>query len=130
MGTRRPRPIVLDTGALIAIERGDEKMSALLEASLTRPLLFLVPANVLAQAWRDGARQARLALFMKAPEVEVLPMSEAHARGSGVLCGLARTRDVVDASVVIAAREHRCAVVTGDPDDLLALDPNLTLHVL
>jgi len=47
-----------------------------------------------------------------------------------VLCGLARTRDVVDASVVVAARSHQCAVVTGDPDDLLALDPTLVLHVL
>ncbi len=130
MGTRSPRPIVLDTGALIAIERGDERMSALLQASLGRPVHFLIPANVLAQAWRDGSRQARLALFLKAPEVEVLPLSEAHARAAGVLCGLARTRDVVDASVVIAARAHQCAVVTGDPDDLLALDPTLRLHVL
>jgi predicted nucleic acid-binding protein len=130
MGTRRPRSIVLDTGALIAIERGDEKMTALLRASLTRLVSFLIPANVLAQAWRDGTRQARLALFLKAPEMEVLPLSEAQAKAAGVLCGLARTRDVVDASVVIAARAHQCAVVTGDPDDLRALDPSLVLHVL
>ena len=130
MGARRPQSIVLDTGALIAIERGDERMAALLLASLTRPVHFLIPANVLAQAWRDGPRQARLALFLKAPEVEVLALTEAHARAAGVLCGLARTKDVVDASVVIAARTHQCAVVTGDPDDLLTLDPNLRLHVL
>ncbi len=130
MGTRSPRTVVLDTGALIAIERGDERMSALLHASLTTPTHFLIPANVLAQAWRDGARQARLSLFLKAPEVEVLALSEAHARASGVLCGLAGTKDVVDASVVIAARAHRCPVITGDPDDLLALDANLKVHVL
>ena len=130
MGTRRPRAVVLDTGALIALERGDDRMRALLEAALTRPVRFLVPANVLAQAWRDGARQARLALFLKAPEVEVLPLSKAQAKAAGVLCGLTRTRDVVDASVVIAARAHQCAVVTGDPSDLQALDPSLVLHVL
>ena len=105
-------------------------MRALLEVALTRPVRFLVPANVLAQAWRDGARQARLALFLKAPEVEVLALSEAQAKAAGVLCGLTRTREVVDASVVIAARSHQCAVVTGDPDDLRALDPSLVLHVL
>lgn len=130
MGARRPRSVVLDTGALIAIERADARMLALLQASLTRPTVFLIPANVLAQAWRDGTRQARLALFLKAPEVEVVPLSEAHARAAGVLCGLTRTKDVVDASVVIAARAHQCAVVTGDPADLLALDPTLVLHVL
>ena len=121
---------MLDTGALIAIERADSRMLALLQASLSRPTAFLIPANVLAQAWRDGTRQARLALFLKAPEVEVLPLSEAQAKAAGVLCGLARTKDVVDASVVIAARAHKCAVVTGDPGDLLALDPDLVLHVL
>jgi hypothetical protein len=121
---------VLDTGALIAIERADEKMAALLAVSLKRPTHFIIPVNVLAQAWRDGMRQARLALFLKAPEVEVLPLSEPHVKAAGVLCGIAGTRDVVDATVVIAARLHQCAVVTGDPDDLLALDPKLVLHVL
>ena len=130
MGARRPREVVLDTGALIGIERGDQKMSALLEASLKASVRFLVPAGVLAQAWRDGARQTRLARFLKTPLVEVLPLSEAQARAAGVLCGLAGTNDIVDASVVLAARERRCSVVTGDPADLGALDPSLLLHMI
>jgi hypothetical protein len=72
MGARPPRAVVLDTGALIAIGRGDERMAALLHASLTRPVVYLVPANVLAQAWGDGVRQARLSLFLKTPEVDAL----------------------------------------------------------
>lgn len=128
MGVRHPREVMLDTGALIGIERGDEKMSALLEASLKTRVRFLVPAGVLAQAWRDGTRQTRLARFLKTPLVEVLPLSEAQARASGVLCGLSGTSDVVDASVVVSAKEHRCAVITGDPADLGALDPSLQLH--
>jgi hypothetical protein len=80
MGARRPRQVVLDTGALVGIERGDEKMTALLAASLHAPIRFLVPAGVLAQAWRDGSRQTRLARFLRTPEVEVLPLTEAHAR--------------------------------------------------
>ena len=130
MGARRPREVVLDTGALIGIERGDEKMSALLEASLKSGVRFLVPAGVLAQAWRDGARQTRLARFLKTPVVEVLPLSEAQARAAGVLCGLSGTSDVVDASVVISAKEHHCPVITSDPADLGALVPSLQLHLV
>jgi predicted nucleic acid-binding protein len=121
---------VLDTGALIGLERGDERMTALLAASLRGGVRFLVPAAVLAQAWRDGARQTRLARLLGMSEVEVLPLSAAHARAAGALCGLAGTSDVVDASVIIAAREHKAPVVTGDPDDLTALDPSVLLHTL
>ncbi len=130
MGARRPQPVVLDAGALIAIERGDDRMTALLAASQSTPVRFLVPAAVVAQVWRDGARQTRLARFLKTPQVEVLPLSAEQARAAGVLCGLTGKRDVVEASVVIAAREHKAPVVTSDPDDLGALDPTLELHVL
>jgi rRNA-processing protein FCF1 len=128
MGARRPREVVLDAGALIGIERGDEKMSALLEASLKTSVRFLVPAGVLAEAWRNGARQTRLARFLKTPEVEVVPLTEARARAAGVLCGISRKTDVIDTSVVISARERQCAVITGDPADLGALDPLLRIH--
>ena len=130
MGARRPQPVVLDAGALIAIERGDDRMTALLAASQSTPVRFLVPAAVVAQVWRDGARQTRLARCLKTPQVEVLPLSAEQARAAGVLCGLTGKRDVVEASVVIAAREHKAPVVTSDPDDLGALDPTLELHVL
>jgi rRNA-processing protein FCF1 len=130
MGAARPRQVVLDTGALIAIERGDGKMSALLEASLKSPLRFFLPTPVLAQAWRDGSRQSRLARFLRTPSVEMLPLTEARAKAAGVLCGLSGTGDVVDAAVVIAAREHRCGVITGDTADLAALDATIPLHIL
>ena len=55
-------------------------------------------------------------------------MAEATARAAGVLCGISGTSDVVDASVVLAARERRCPAITGDPADLGALDPALQLH--
>ena len=131
MGAPRPRQaVVLDAGALIGLERGDEKMTALLEASLSADFRFLVPAAVLAQVWRDGAKQTRLARFLKTPEVAVLPLSEQQAKAAGALCGMTKSSDVVDASVVIVAREHRCAVVTSDPGDLGRLDPALQLHLL
>jgi hypothetical protein len=130
MGARRARQVVLDAGALIAIERNDDKMRALLQASLEAEVRFLLPAGAGAPAVRDGARPTRLARFLNKREVEVLPLTEARARAAGVLCGLTQTSDVVDASVVVAARERGCPVVTGDPGDLGALDPALELHRL
>jgi hypothetical protein len=42
-----------------------------------------------------------------------------------VLCGKTGAADVIDASVVLCARERGHRVVSGDPDDLLAIDPAL-----
>jgi hypothetical protein len=129
MGAKSPRQVVLDAGALIGIERNDERMRALLDAA-PRGVRFLVPSGALAQAWRDGARRVLLSRFLRSQEVEVLPLSDARARAAGVLCGLSRTSDVVDASVVVCAREHQCSVITSDPGDLERLDPALELHSL
>jgi hypothetical protein len=85
-------------------------MTALLQASLTEEVRFFVPAGVLAQAWRDGEHQSRLARFLKKSFVDVVPLSEAQARAAGQLCGASGTRDVIDASVVICARRHKCAI--------------------
>ncbi len=46
--------IVYDAGALIAAERRDRPMWALHDGALRRRLSPLVPAGVLAQAWRGG----------------------------------------------------------------------------
>jgi hypothetical protein len=37
---------------------------------------------------------------------------------------------VIDASIVVCARARNHAVVTGDPDDLAALDPALRVVAL
>ena len=45
--------------------------------------------------------------------------------------GLATTfgaTDVIDASVVLCARERGCVVMTSDPDDILRLDPDLEIE--
>ena len=128
MGPASPRGVVLDAGALIAFERGDGRMRSLVAQARRRRRTLTVPAAVLAQVWRDGARQARLAALVGDPVVEVQALDERIARASGVLCGRAGTRDVVDASVVIAAHLVGGPVVTGDPDDLLTLDPHLEVE--
>lgn len=124
MGSRTPGPVVLDAGGLIAVERGDRRVLALLsEASQV-----VVPAGVVAQIWRGAARQARTARVVNAPETVVEPLDDGTARVVGVLCGVTGTTDVVDASVALAGRRHGAVVVTSDPDDLAALDRDLDLH--
>lgn len=115
--------VTFDAGALIAFERGDRRLLALVDRLLARRERIIVPAGVLAQVWRDGRRQARLARFLASPIVQVEPLDDRAARAAGQLCGLAGTADVVDASVVACARARRNAVVTSDARDLRRLDP-------
>jgi hypothetical protein len=114
---------VLDAGALIALDRGDKRMIALLDRSLAQSRAFRVPAGVVGQAWRDGRVQATLARFLRSEEVEIVPLDEQLARSCGELCAATNSQDVIDASVVIVARERRDPIVTSDPDDLRRLDP-------
>jgi hypothetical protein len=50
--------LTLDSGALMAAERGDRRFWALWELAEQRDVDVTVPANVVSQAYR-GARQAR-----------------------------------------------------------------------
>ncbi len=50
-----------------------------------------------------------------------------QARAAGQPRGVTRTRDVIDASVGLLAREHGLPVVTFDLDDLTRLDPGIEL---
>jgi len=123
--TRSPTTtgIVLDTGALIALERGDKRMIALLHRALTQGRALRVPVGVVGQAWRNGRVQVTLARFLRSQEVEIVPLDEELARSCGELCGAASASDVVDASVVIVARERQDLIVTSDAGDLRRLDP-------
>lgn len=115
--------IVLDAGALIALDRGNKRMIALLDRALAQGRVFRVPAGVVGQAWRDGRVQVALARFLRSEEVEVVSLDDQLARSCGELCAAANSADVIDASVVILARERQDPIVTSDPKDLRRLDP-------
>lgn len=121
--TRTAAGIVLDAGALIALDRGDKRMIALLDRALTQGRIFRVPAGVVGQAWRDGRVQVVLGRFLRSEEVEIVPLDDQLARSCGELCAATNSLDVIDASVVIIARERRDPIVTSDPSDLRRLDP-------
>lgn len=117
----------MDAGALVAVERRSTYMLRLTGRAAALGTPFVIPAPVLAQAWRGGARQALLARFLRLPFVEVDLLSTHLWRAAGELCGESGTSDVVDAAVVTCARVRGAhAVVTSDTDDLRRLDSGLS----
>ena len=119
--------LTLDAGALIAVERGLEGVRSLLDAALSDGRAVHVPPGVLAQVWRGGSRQARLAAFVGQPELTLLDLDPMTAKAIGLLLGISGHSDVVDAHVALHARLHDHIVITSDPDDMRTLDPTLTL---
>ena len=128
-GSRVTSAITFDAGALIAIERRSRRMQALLEEIDRRDWQVAVPAGAVAQAWRGGPRQARIAALLRDERTEVVALDDPVARAVGVLCGRSGRADVVDVSVALCARQRNLRVVTSDPGDLRAVDEALILHV-
>lgn len=121
------RGLTLDSGALIAFERGDRRMLALVVRARERGDPLAVPAGVVGQVWRDGRKQVRLARLLGSELVEVEPLDDHRARAAGQLCGVTRTSDVIDAAVALCAQARRQSVVTSDAEDLLRLDSTLSV---
>lgn len=133
MGRPGPRPLssaILDAGALIAFERNDRRVAALVRRARAHGDALVVPTTVVAQVWRDGRRQARLASLLASEVCEVLALDDTDARASGQLLGITGTTDVVDASVAVVARRRGLRVFSSDPDDLRRLDPALDIVVV
>lgn len=120
-------PVVYDAGALLAAERGDDRMRALHRRFLLHGISPNVPAPVLTQVWRNGSRQANLNRVLKG--CAVLPTDEVVAKEAGVLLMLSCTADAVDAIVVATAVKLAATVVTSDPKDLLALSDSAAAHL-
>ena len=107
--------LTLDSGALIAAERGNRRFWALWERAERRDVDITVPANVIAQVYR-GARSAVIARLLQACIVEVV--DERLAKRLGEVCGIAATDDVVDVSVVVGAASRRDHILTSDKRDI------------
>lgn len=110
--------IIYDTGALVAAERRTKRMWALHAEILSAGIVPIIPAVVLAQAWRGGP-QAELSRLLKG--CEIVSDDEAIARSAGRACALAETNDVVDAIVVVTAIAQNSLVITSDKGDISVL---------
>lgn len=105
--------VTYDTGPLIAAERNDRRMWALHAGFLAEEV---VPAPVLAEAWRGGSRQANLVRLLSMCTVEW--MTEDQARKVGVLAGQSGHDDVVEVTVVEGAIRRGDAVVTSNREHI------------
>jgi predicted nucleic acid-binding protein len=111
--------LVLDAGALIAIDGNDRDMAARLRVAQAHGLDLKTNGVIIAQVWRDArGRQSNLSRLLSA--VNVVAVDEHVGRAAGVLLGLTQTTDAADATVVaVAASGDR--VLTSDADDIRRL---------
>jgi len=80
-----PHTVVLDAGALIAFERGDARMRALVREALKTGVRLVIPAGALGQVWRGTARQAPLRALVKDRPRSSRARSGARRSGGGPL---------------------------------------------
>ncbi|MFW5920577.1 MAG: hypothetical protein ACOCUS_01965 [Polyangiales bacterium] len=119
--------LVLDAGALHAVERADRETMALLKGELLEGQPPITHGGVVGQCWRGGAgRQARLARLL--PALDVVPLDESLGRRAGELLGRASKTDVIDAAVVLVAIDGDL-VLTSDTRDLEVLAEAAAVHV-
>ncbi len=108
---------VLDAGALIALDRNDRWLWQLYRSARRDGVPLVTHGGVIAQVVRS-ARQARLAQALGA--VDVVAIDRELGRMTGYLLATSRTRDVVDAALVLIS-EPGDTILTSDPDDLEVL---------
>jgi hypothetical protein len=119
--------VTFDAGGLIALDRNDRRVIALLARAAELGIRVTVPATAFAQALRNPARQTRLSRLIRQPVTDLVPLNGPDATDVGLLLAKTATADIVDAHVVICARRTGRVVVTSDPGDLGRLDPELRL---
>jgi hypothetical protein len=118
--------LVLDSGALIALERNERAMWRRFKSALVARAVPVTHGGVVGQVWRGGARQSRLAQALAG--VEVRALDESLGRASGALLSTSHRRDVIDAALVLLA-EDGDQIVTSDPHDIEPLAAAAGRHV-
>ena len=118
--------LVLDSGALIALERNERPMWTRLKAAELAGDLPITHGGVVGQVWRGGPRHARLSQALGGVDVRSLDAS--LGRAAGELLGVTGLADVIDAAVVLLSSDGD-DIVTSDRGDLERLVVALGRHV-
>jgi predicted nucleic acid-binding protein len=118
--------LTLDAGALIAYERGDERIREILAVAYGRGLVPTIPAVALAEVWRGDAKDARVARLLKACSLEVV--DGRLARAAGRLRRTTPGSGTIDACIAVGVRRRRDAIATSDSSDMRTLlGPDFTI---
>lgn len=128
------KPVTFDAGALIAIERGDSEIRALVRVLAMTNTPIRIPAPVIAEVWRGGSgAQARLAHFLGSGldkgHVEIVALDYAVAKEVGVILNRA-SMSVTDGTVCQSAVLTGGGVVTSDPKDIQQIIPVSRIKVV
>jgi hypothetical protein len=119
--------LILDSGALLALERNDRPMWRRFKAALLEGAVPATHGGVIGQVWRGrGSRHASLARALAA--VDVRPLDDSLGRAAGEILAATRRADVIDAAVVLLA-EDGDQILTSDPGDLEPLAAATDRHV-
>ena len=111
--------VSFDSGVLIALDRGDEAAWAWLRRAVERRQPPIVSAAAVAEAWRDGRTQARLARALRACDVH--DVTDGLARTAGEALAEVNEAATVDALIAASAATEGALLLTGDQHDMRAL---------
>jgi len=109
--------LILDAGLLVSVDRNERSARTFLNAAIAQQWRLVSTEPAIAQVWRQGRRQARLAVFLKS--IESIAFDD--GKEVGALLGASSTSDPVNAHIVIVAARFREPILTGDPDDISRL---------
>jgi hypothetical protein len=108
--------LVLDSGALIALERNNRPMWRRLKTALLANEIPVTHGGVLGQAWRGrGPRAALLSVALRG--MEIRDLGENLGKRAGELLARSKRSDVIDAALVLLACDGDM-IVTSDPRDI------------
>jgi hypothetical protein len=119
--------LLLDSGALVALERNDRATWRRLKGSLLRHDVPVTHGGIIGQVWRGaGPRQAMLARALEG--IDVRPLTDGLGRATGELLARSRTKDVIDAALVLLASDGD-EILTSDGDDIVPLARLVGRHI-
>lgn len=107
--------LTYDAGALIALERREERAWAWHQTATQRGEIPTVSAVAVAETWRGGV--GRLGQILDTCEIE--SVSDALARVAGMALAQVGGNATIDALVMASAAQRGDLVLTQDADDLM-----------
>jgi hypothetical protein len=112
--------MIFDAGVFLALDNPSKRgvVLALLQKLQSEGIEPATNEAVLAQTWRQPAKQVALNMLLKA--VDIYPFGEPKV--IGMRCAKTGTNDVVDASLAVLADQLGTCILTTDPRDMAKLE--------
>jgi predicted nucleic acid-binding protein len=120
-GQAQAERLILDSGAVIALSRNDERARAYLRRALELDIEVTIPVVVLVETLRGGPKDAPVRRVLNSVGHSE-PLTEATGALAGKLLGATKRNDTIDAVIVAEGINAGAArILTTGPDDLADL---------